>query len=186
MAWWRRWIGRRESPAEAARTAWRQTWTAAIAQPDADAVARLRSALATLALPDEEIELESEMLDGFAAVVELGSLIAASGLPLVETGHRVIGAESCHFSAPVFVPDDSSQAGGRLLFTPTRAVFAGGAKPTSLPWHAVTDVQQTSRDILFVRADRERVYRFRANSYADALCGALIAQRLLPRRQKDG
>jgi hypothetical protein len=149
-------------------------------------VACLRSALESLALPTEEVELETEMLDGLAAAVELESAIGASGLPIVETGHRVIGAEPCHFSAPVFLPDNHSHAAGRLLYTPTRAVFVGGATPTTVPWHAVTDVQQAARDILFVRADRERLHRFRANSYADALCGALVARRLLPRRRKEG
>lgn len=119
------------------------------------------------------------MLDGLAALIEL----TLAGMPVVETGHRVVGTEACHFSAPALMPDEPSQPGGRLLFTPTRAVFVGGGRPSAIPWHVVGDVQHAARDVLLVRADRERVYRFRTNSYADALCGAHLARRLMPRRE---
>jgi hypothetical protein len=45
-------------------------------------------------------------------------------------------------------------------------------------------VQQSARDLLLVRKDRERLYRFRTNSYADALCGAQLARRLMAARAR--
>lgn len=178
MSWWRRWVGWEDSDADRARKAWHSAWAAVVWEPDDDSVERLKAELDALALPPEETELEREMLDGLAALTRL----SAAALPVVETGHRVIGTEACHFNAPAFMPDEPSQPGGRLLFTPTRAVFAGGARPTTIPWHAVADVQHAERDVLFVRADRERLYRFRMNSYGETLSAAYLARRLAPRR----
>ncbi len=178
MSWWRRLFGQAVSEADRERDAWRTAWAAAVTQPTGASVEALKARLAALRLPVEETELEQEMLDGLAALVEL---MPASN-PVVETGHRVVGTETCHFSAPAQMPDEPSQPGGRLLFTPSRAVFVGGARPSAVPWHAIGDVQQSARDVLLVRADRARVYRFRTNSYADALCAAHLARRLMPRR----
>lgn len=178
MSWWRRWVGREDSEADRSRAAWLRAWAAAVSEPYHNSVERLKAELDALSLPPEEAELEQEMLDGLAALTRL----AAAALPVVETGHRVIGTEACHFNAPAFMPDEPSQPSGRLLFTPTRAVFAGVARPTTIPWHAVADVQHSERDVLFVRADRERSYRFRMNSYSDTLSAAHLARRLAPRR----
>lgn len=177
MGLWRRWFGR-DSAAERARKTWRSAWADAVRSPDALSIERLRAALDALAPPPEETELEEEMLQGLAGLAGL----APGPMPLVETGHRAIGAEACHFSAPVFMPDEPSRPGGRLLFTPTRAVFVGGGRATTIPWHAVGDVQQSARDVVLVRVDRGHLYRFRANSFADALCAAHLARRLMPRR----
>lgn len=178
MSWWRRWLRRGGSEADRARDAWRTAWAAAVAEPTAEAIEVLKVRLSGLGLPAEEIELEQEMVDGLDAL----SALTAADLPTVETGHRAIGTEPCHFSAPAFMPDEPSQPGGRLLFTPSRAVFVGGGRPSTIPWHAVADVRQSARDVLLARPDREHMYRFRMNSYADALCGAHLARRLMPRR----
>src|SRR5688500_3136761 len=124
MTWWRRWLGTVTSPADAARQSWREAWAAAAAQPDCGRVQPLQTELEALALPEEEIELERVMLEGLAALRGQLARLAA-GLPIVETGHRVIGPEACHFSAPAFMPDEPSQPAGRLLFTGARAVFVG-------------------------------------------------------------
>jgi hypothetical protein len=174
MAWWRRWFSQGGSEADRARETWRAAWAAAVARPDASVIGDLTARLASLGLPPEEEELEQEMLDGLVA---LAALVQAE-TPVVETGHRVIGGERCHFSAPASMPDEPSQPGGRLLFTPSRAVFVGGGRPLTLSWHAIIDVQQSARDVLLVRNDRERMYRFRTNSYADTLCAAHLARRL--------
>jgi hypothetical protein len=183
MTWWRRWLGTVTSPADAARQSWREAWAAAAAQPDCGRVQPLQTELEALALPEEEIELEREMLEGLAALCgQLARLEA--GLPIVETGHRVIGTEACHFSAPAFMPDEPSQPAGRLLFTGARAVFVGGGKPSTIPWHSITEAYHNARDILLVRVDREHLYRFRTNSYADALCATQLALRLMPKRSR--
>jgi hypothetical protein len=183
MTWWRRWLGRTASQADRARESWRQAWTAAAAQPDCGRVESLHAELEALALPEEEIELEREMLEGLAAMCrQLAQLDGC--LPSVETGHRVIGTEACHFSAPAFMPDEPSQPAGRLLFTGARAVFVGGGKPSTIPWHSIAEVHFSARDVLLVRADGQRLYRFRTNSYTDALCGTQIALRLMPKRSR--
>jgi len=102
---------------------------------------------ASIAGPDEQrpladdVEIEEEMLDGLRRLLEVERDLAAAQLPLVETTHRVVGADRCHFSAPVSVPDDPAQPTGRLLLTSTRAVFAGAARTPALPWHAVRDIR---------------------------------------------
>jgi hypothetical protein len=184
MTWWRRWLGRTTSPAEAARNTWRTAWAEAAAQPDGARISALAAALDALALPEEDIELEREMLEGLTAACEQRAQLESGGLPVVETAHRVIGAEVCHFSAPVFMPDEPLQPAGRLLFTPVRAVFVGGGKPSSIPWHSIGDVHHSARDVLLVRVDREHLYRFRTNSYADALCALQLVRRLMPRRPR--
>jgi hypothetical protein len=156
--------------------------------PDADAIAALAVELDGLALAEEEIEIEREMLDGLVQVSALHAALTAAGLPLVETGHRVVGTETCHFSAPSSMPDDAAQPSGRLIFTSARAIFAGGARALTLPWHTVADVVQQERDVILVRHDRETFHRFRCNVFADALCAGLLARTLArrPRAPRSG
>jgi hypothetical protein len=176
--------GRSESPTRA----WREAWSAAVAALDAGAIADLEAALRRQPPLADDLEIEEEMLDGLRQLLELERQIAAGHLPIVETTHRVVGSDRCHFSAPVSAPDDPAQPTGRLLLTSTRAVFAGGARAPALPWHGVREVVHAGRDLLFVsnRDTGEGGQRFRCNSFGDALCGAAIARALarrLPRRQ---
>jgi hypothetical protein len=160
-------------------TTWRTRWEAAVSGPaSAVDVERLRGELDALALPEEEIEIEREMLDGLEGLAQLQ---AASELPVVPTGHRIVGAETCHFSAPVSMPDEPAQPGGRLLLTATRGIFVGGASGSAIAWHTVAEVAQAGRDVVLVRKDRARLYRFRFNSYGDALAAAELARRLVRR-----
>ena len=144
-------------------------------------MASLSAELNNLALPEEEIEIEREMLDGLDQLVRLHAALSADGLPIVETGHRVVGAETCHYSAPSSMPDDAAQPSGRLIFTTARAIFAGGARALTLPWHAVADVVLQERDVILVRHDRETFHRFRCNVFADALCAGTLARTLARR-----
>ena len=148
-------------------------------------VASLSADLNDLALPEEEIEIEREMLDGLEQVSRLRAAVAADRLPVVETGHRVVGTDTCHFSAPSSMPDDASQPSGRLILTGARAIFAGGGRALTLPWHTVADVVQQDRDVVLVRHDRETFHRFRCNVFADAMCAGLLA-RALARRTRGG
>ena len=66
------------------------------------------------------------------------------------------GADRCHFSAPVSMPDDPAQPTGRLLLTSTRAVFAGGARTPALAWHATREVDPVRPRLLFVYPPRRR------------------------------
>ena len=79
----------------------------------------------------DDVEIEEEMLDGLERLVALTGELQASRLPSVETTHRVVGTDVCHYSAPASMPEDPAQPSGRLLLTGTRAVFIGGAKLTA-------------------------------------------------------
>ena len=161
--------------------AWREDWTRAVASLDAGAVRSLEAALRRQPPLADDVEIEEEMLDGLRQLLDVERELAAARLPVVDTTHRVVGADRCHFSAPVSIPDDPAQPTGRLLLTSARAVFAGGARTPALPWHGVRDVVQTGRDVIFVtsRGGDADGQRFRCNSYAEALCGAAIARHLV-------
>ena len=147
-------------------------------------MAALSADLNALALPEEEIEIEREMLDGLEQVSRLHSALATNGLPVVVTGHRVVGSDVCHFISPVSMPDEASQPSGRLILTNARAIFVGGPNGSALAWHAVGEVAHAGRDLLLVRADRQKLYRFRCNTFADALTAVFLARRLLPARRR--
>src|SRR5262249_1398121 len=67
--------------------------------------------------------------------------------------------------------------------TSRRAAFAGSGRVPALAWHAVRQVVQAGRDVLFVPATGEHAIRFRCNSFADAVCGAAIARFLIQHRR---
>jgi hypothetical protein len=163
--------------------AWKQAWTEAAASPDAAKVQELRTRLNRLVAPDGDLEIEREMLAGLEHVVEFASTVAAGGLPIVATGHRVVGADICHFTASASMPDDPAQPSGRLLLTNTRAIFVGGARGVTVAWHAVARPLHADRDVILVRIDGAALYRFRCNSFDDALCGAFIARQLASSRR---
>lgn len=183
--WFRR---NRASDEDPRLTAWRTSWAAAAASGDAAAAGPLDRELAALGCPDDEIEIEREML---TALHDLGTLTASvqlDGLPTVVTGHRIIRDERCHFTAPVSMPDDPSQPGGRLFLTDRRAAFAGGAVSSSVAWHRVADVLAVERDLVLIGAGQAMLSRFRCNSFSDALCAAFLARELsgAPRQRQAG
>ncbi|HZB25569.1 MAG TPA: hypothetical protein VE379_05530, partial [Vicinamibacterales bacterium] len=177
MHWLRQLLGSTRSGSATAQ--WRQDWSAAAAALDAAAAGALRERLAQLvSAPDDDLEIEREMLDGLEQLLRFAADAAAHGLPAVATGHRVVGADRCHFSAPVSMPDDPAQPSGRLLLTNTRAVFVGGSRGITLPWHAVAQPVQNDRDLILVRIDGAALHRFRCNSYEDVLTASFVARRL--------
>ena len=180
MAWWRGWFGRQVSPEDLKRDQWRKAWAEAAADPRQASIATLTTHLDSLSLPEEEIELEREMLDGLSAAATLADSLAHGVLPVIETGHRAVAGAACHFTAPVSMPDEPSQPSGRLLMTSSRAIFIGGHGAT-IPWHVVSTVENAQRDVVLVRVDRETLVRFRFNTYADAMAAAMLARRLMPR-----
>jgi hypothetical protein len=168
--------------------AWRDAWTAAVTSLDPAAIGPLEAALRRTPPFADDLEIEEEMLDALRHLVALAVELQAGRLPTVETSHRVVGADRCHFSAPVSMPDDPAQPTGRLLLTSARAVFAGGARTPALAWHATREVIQSGRDLLFVyrHAQGDDGHRFRCNSFTDALCGAAIARHLMQSRRSAG
>jgi hypothetical protein len=172
------WLTRKSN--DVGTRAWREAWAAAVAALDTAAVDGLEAALRQQPPLADDVEMEEEMLDALKQLLAVERDLAGGSLPLIETTHRVVGADRCHFSAPVSMPDDPSQPTGPLLLTSSRAVFAGGSRQPALPWHGVREVIQSGRDLIFVlnRPQPEDGQRYRCNSYSDALCGAAIARYL--------
>ena len=46
------------------------------------------------------------------------------------------------------------------------------------------DLSRYLRDVVLVKHDRESFYRFRCNSYADALCGSFLSRHLAGMRRR--
>jgi len=176
----------RKKPDDGEVRAWRDAWSKAVASLDHAAVGPLEAGLRRHPPMSDDLEIEEEMLEGLRQLLALQGELDAARLPTVETTHRVVGTDRCHFSAPVSVPDDPAQPTGRLLLTSARAVFAGGARTPALPWHAVREVVQTGRDLIFVigRAGEDDGQRFRCNSFGEALSGAAIARHLVQQSRK--
>jgi hypothetical protein len=181
----RDWLKRRRTGAEDPRLrSWRERWIRVAASVDATEIEPLRSKLDALGLPEEDIEIEREMLEALQERAALSSAIRVSGLPTIETGHRVVRAEACHFTAPVSMPEEPGQPAGRLLLTSGRAIFVGGATGMAAAWHTISGSLNVDRDVVLIRNGREQPYRFRCNTYGDALRGAFIAAEILASRRR--
>lgn len=179
-----RWFKERTSGGDARLDQWRRLWRDACVAPDVETAESLESALDAFGLPEEEIEIEREMLAGLHELTTLRGSVTSNGLPTIETGHRVVGTDRCHFSAPASMPDDSAQPSGRLILTSARAIFVGGARSTTIAWHAVAEVLQQERDVMLVKHDRETFHRYRCNVYGDALSAAFLARALAARHRR--
>ena len=167
---------------EDALAQWRNDWAAQIVQgPERDG--DLRARLESLAATETDVEVELEMLDALDQLRGVQRNADAGSLPSVETQHRVIGSESCHFSAPASVPADNGQAAGRVLLTGSKAVFVGGGRTAGTPWHMVHAVARIDRDVILARPDTTPMAHFRFNTYADAVVCAFLAERLKPARR---
>lgn len=165
---------------------WRQLWSKAETSGKDGEITALQAELDSIGLPEEEIEIEREMLQALIDRHALASSIRESGLPTIETGHRVVRGEPCHYSEPVSMPDESSQPSGRLLLTATRAIFVGSGKTLAMSWHTIGTAVHTERDVLLVRNGREHAHRFRCNTYGDALRAIVIAGEILSRSERRG
>jgi len=178
--WWKG----RSAPLEDSRLrTWRAAWDKAASTGDTRQIAQLAAELDAFGLPDDDVEIEREMLEAFRDREALSAAVRAGGLPLVETGHRAVRGEPCHYSAPASMPDEPGQPGGRLLLTSSRAVFVGGPNGLAAAWHSISRAMHIDRDLVLTRNGRDRVYRFRCNAYGDALRAAFIADELLRPRQ---
>lgn len=156
---------------------WREEWAAAL-EGTGTGDGRLRARLEELAQREPDIEVEQEMLDALEQLRSAQAAAAAGRLPTVETHHRVIAAETCHFSAPASLASDEAQASGRVLLTGSRAVFVGAGRTSATAWHIVRDIGRTERDVFFVRADGSPIAHFRFNTFGDAVVCAFLAKQL--------
>jgi hypothetical protein len=173
----------RARSAQRAVRVWQDAWVKVAENPDRQAVGELRARFDRLSARDGDLEIEREMLEAVEHMVEFAATIAREGLPVIATGHRVVGRDLCHFTAPVSMPDDPAQPSGRLLLTNSRAIFVGGARGMTVAWHAVTKPKHSHRDLILVRVDGTSLYRFRFNSFDDAMSAAFIARQLAGSRK---
>jgi hypothetical protein len=162
---------------------WREHWSKAAASSDDIEIARLARDLDGFGFPEDDVEIEREMLQALIDREKLAATIRERGLPTVETGHRVVRGEPCHYSEPASMPDDAGQPSGRLLLTANRALFVGSGKTMTAAWHTISLAVHAERDVLLAKNGREQAYRFRCNTYGDALRAAFIADQLLKKRQ---
>jgi hypothetical protein len=183
MGLWRWFTGRGAAHVDSRLRRWREHWSKAAASFDHGEIERLAHDLDAFELPEDEIEIEREMLQALVDREQLASTIRESGLPNIETGHRVVRGEPCHYSEPVSMPDDAGQPSGRLLLTANRALFVGSGKNVAAAWHTISVAVHAERDVLLVKNGREHAYRFRCNSYGDALRATFIADKLLQTRR---
>ena len=125
---WFGWFSRKNRHDGKQLREWRTAWAAAADAPARAGTEALRARLVEIGLEDDEHEIEREMLEGLESLVELTETIGTGGPPTIETGHRAVGSDRCHFSAPASLPDDPAQPTGTLLLTSTRTIFVGGAR----------------------------------------------------------
>ncbi len=153
---------------------WWRDANANLLRPTQAAVEDLRPRLVTAdnAVNLDERERQEEMLD---AIERLIGVWDAAAMPVLDTQHRVIGTDVCHFMAPVSAPDHGDAA-GKLFLTSERVVFAGGAS-IAWPWHRVRRATRHERDIVFEGGDALTL-RLRCNNYGDAALAAMLAERL--------
>lgn len=156
--------------------AWWRDAEAAAAAPATDTIDRLQREMGAAGSPDE-LERREEFVEGLARLIELSS---NGELPRVETQHRVIGHDTCHFVAPASVAGQS-EAAGKLFLTSQRIVFASqGVR--AWPWHRVREVGRLGRDLVLTVAGIEDPVQIQCNSYGDAMVAAHLARGLAGRK----
>lgn len=166
---------RRRDAAPPDVSAWWQTANALTAAPTIDAVAALKATTANAGDAPDVAEAQEEMVEGLEALLHL----AQSPVPVLDTQHRVIGADTCHYMAPASLVDQVD-AGGKVFVTSARVIFAAGAVQ-SWPWHQIARVHRDERDLLIELKARPGV-RLRLNTYEGALVIAALAGRLSSNR----
>ena len=172
----RRLLGR-IAPAQPDTSAWWGEANALAASPDADRLAALKAQIADATKNPDTAELQEEMIDGLERLLVMAGERA---LPVIDTQHRVIGNEVCHFIAPVSLIEEVDAA-GKLFATAERLVFAAGTV-RQWPWHAIPSITRVERDVVIDLRGRPAAARLRTNTYGDALFLVALAERLRANR----
>lgn len=164
---------------------WRSIWAQAIETAGGATADELRRQLHLAAQPGTDVELEEEMLDALSQLEAIRHDVGRGALPQVQTQHRVVGTDACHFTAPASLPGDVSQASGRVLLTGGRSIFVGAGRTAALAWHSVHQIARLDRDVILLRADRSAAAHYRFNTFGDAVVAAYLAGHLKgPRRDR--
>lgn len=120
---------------------------------------------------EDDPEIQEEREDARRRVREAE---AGGALPVLETQHRAIGADLCHFAAPASMPD--RDVFGKLFVTSRRLIFSGGSS-IALGLGRIAAFEVEDRDLV-VRPGGGEPLRFRCNSFGDAAMAAWILDRL--------
>jgi len=143
---------------------------------DVSAIGRLRARRQQLGQSEEDAAIEIERLDGLEEFLAFRSRVEQEGLPSLDTQHRALGSDRCHFWTPAFLAD-RVDAAGKLFLTDARLVFIGGGV-TAVPWSAVHKITRADRDLVVVVPARNAVFRFRCNTFGEALRASFVAETL--------
>jgi hypothetical protein len=169
------------TPGEVARErhleAFRAEIDAAAAAGDRARLQALLGRPAQLGLADEDAALECEHVAGLLAALDLRERLARGDPPeVIQTAHRAIAGETCHFIAPASFPDGLMDQGGKLFLTNRRVLYLGHST-SSADWRHVREVRDHERD-MFLTVEPLDLLRFRLNSYVDALRAVELARHL--------
>jgi len=162
----------RSSPPSLNVAGWWRNAQAAADSPSADAIRALRQSMVTSAQSPDEAERQEEMIDGLEQLLAL----AGGALPILETQHRVIGADVCHLAVPCGLAG-GVETPGKLFLTSARLIFSGG-RVQAWPWHRVRQVVRAERALLFAIAGVPDEIQINCNTYGDALAAVYLAGRL--------
>ncbi len=95
------WLRGRRAPREDSRLrAWHDAWVRAAGAEDNRQIVQLAAELDGFGLAEDDIEIEREMLDALRDREALSAAVRASGLPVVETGHRVRARRTLSLQRP--------------------------------------------------------------------------------------
>lgn len=176
-AWWRALSGDRV-PLDPRLVEFRSAVAAATTGAiDRSVLDTLAGRPAELGLPEEDVELELEMLQGARDLLALEDDVRTQGLPAIAHQHKAIGTERCHFVASASLVGADGDRPGRLFLTERRLVFL--ATPlVAVTWGGVTRVVDEGRDLIVAAPVRPGGLRFRCNSISEARCGRWLSDRL--------
>ena len=166
---------RRRESAQPDVSEWWRTANALASAPTVQGIHALKASIVSGDVVPDMAEAQDEMPEGLEALVALSQ----SDLPVLDTQHRVIGTDTCHYIAPASLIDQVD-AGGKVFVTSARMIFASGTV-LSWPWHQIATVQRQERDLLVDLKGRPGV-RLRLNTYEAALVIAALVGRLTTNR----
>src|SRR5262249_47497848 len=148
---------------------WWRDAQAAADSVSANAIRTLRQSMVTASESPDEAERQEEMIDGLEHLLTL----AGGALPILDTQHRVIGADVCHLAVPCGLAGET-ETPGKLFLTSARLIFSGGRVQT-WPWHRVRQVVRVERALVFTIAGVPDDIHINCNSYGDALAAGYLA-----------
>ena len=182
MGLWQWLTGRGAAHVDSRLRRWREHWLKAAASSEHTDIARLTTELNAFDFPEDEIEIEREMLH---ALIEREQLASSNpGIGPSASGNRA--SRGSRRALPLFRAHLNARRCGTTLgaFAADRQsrIFVGSGKTVAAAWHTISAVLQAERDLVLVKNGHEHAYRFRCNSYGDALRAAFIAREILARR----